>query len=242
MNNQDSLLKLKKEIEQKDYIKQAAGVLKFLESKGLEMCSIGAGFIRYFLTGDGDPNDIDVIYKGPVHFEDAQKYLSEALDKLKIDTEPWDINGIWNLQIRFPNFKTLEEEYPLAFFCTIEAVALKSDGLLHDFSGRGLSDSLTKTLHLINLCNKDLEYSNLRKCAYCLEGCRRIFKFGWKPTEETKDFLLNQVSFWDKLEDNQKSELIKKRIVNKFSVDQYEKAKKVYDMYGWGFIFNDLIK
>ncbi len=236
-NSSAKIIKYIKNIESKKEIVLAAKVLKELELKNLKQPYIASGFIRGFLTKTL-PSDIDIAYVGKVHFKDAQSLLSQVLNELKIKTNNWDVKGIWNAQIDNPQVNSTEKNYLLFYVDSIDSVYLASDGKLHDPTGFGFKDSLNKTLRMNNFLKNGFNYKVKEIVYFCLEGCRRIAKFGWKPTTRSIDLIKYGLPLWQKLRDEEKEYFYKKKILSKYKSEEFSKAKEIYDKYGWGFIFD----
>lgn len=227
-------------IEKNPQIKTAARVLKLLELKGLKQPAIASGYIRGFLT-DTIPTDIDIAYVGDVHFEEAQKYLLEIITQLKLDPTPWDLKGIWNAQIECPEINTTEKNYLIFYVDSIDSVYLASDGKLHDPTGFGFDDAKTKTLRMTDFKSNGFNYSKSKIVYLCLEGCRRIANFGWKPTPKSVELIKSGIELWPQLSQQSKNYFYN-RISKKYPPDQFSDAQKIYKEYGWDFIFPETIK
>ncbi len=240
MKRTESLQILINEIESCEEIKNASLVLKKLEERGLKDTGIASGWIRSFLTGS-PRTDIDIAYVGDVHFELAQGYLEEILSQLGLDKELWDIKGIWNAQIEYPQITSTEMNYLLFYVNSIDCVCLKSDGKLHDVTGNGFSDSQKKILRMNDFTKYDFPFTDSNIVYFCMEGCRRIAKFGWKPTKKSVKLIKTGLDNWKELSGDEKDYFITNKIKKKFSIDEREYAQKVYNEYGWGFLF-DLVK
>jgi hypothetical protein len=228
-------------IEKRKEIKEASLVLKRLEEKGLKEPAIASGWIRGWLTGIA-PSDIDIAYVGDVHFEEAQKYLQEILDSLNIDKTPWDIKGIWNAQLEYPEITTTERNYLLFYVDSIDSVYLASDGKLHDTTGYGFEDAKHKVLRMNDFTKMDFVYRDSKLVYLCLEGCRRVAKFGWTPTEQSIKLIKDGLSLWSKLSESTKKYFIEHKIIAKYQKEEFLKYQAVYNTFGWGFIFDEALK
>jgi hypothetical protein len=71
----------------------------------------------------------------------------------------------------------------------------------------------------------------------CLENCRRLAKFGWTPTERTVERITNSTPRWHELTNDEKNYFIAK-LRTKYSDNERFGAKAIYDLYGWGFVFD----
>lgn len=225
------------EIEQNPQIKIAAHVLKLLEKKGLEQPAIASGYIRGFLTNT-TPTDIDIAYVGKVHYQDAQKYLFEIITQLKLDPGPWDLKGIWNAQIECPEIDTTEKNYLTFYVDSIDSVYLASDAKLHDPTGHGFKDAESKTLRMTDFKSNGFKYSKSKIVYLCLEGCRRIANFNWKPTPKSISLIKSGIELWPQLSQQSKNYFYN-RTSKKYSLDQFSNAQKIYKKYGWDFIFSE---
>jgi hypothetical protein len=225
----------KEDIESLPEVVQAARVLKKLEGHGLEQVVIASGWTRSLLL-NLIPNDIDLSYVGPVHYDKAQQYLAEILSEEGIDSALWDTTGIWNAQIANPAITAIEQHLLRDYVCSIDSVYLASDGRLHDTTGFGFTDALSRTLRLNDLETGDPRSPKAKVYIY-LEGCRRIAKFGWKPTPETVDAISQGTHEWSNLSKEAVLYLID-RLKKKYQPEERAIAQKVYAEYGWGFVFD----
>lgn len=230
-----SVTKLKSSIETKQEIQNATLVLKELENKSIKEPCIASSYTRGFLTGT-KPSDIDIAYIGNIHYTVAQKYLSQVLKKLGINDQNWDVTGIWNAQIAHPEITSTEMNYLLFYVNSIDSIYLASDGKLHDPTGFGFQDSITKTLRMNDFTKMDFRYLNKDVVYLCLEGCRRIAKFNWNPTQESIELIKYGIPLWNKLENTEKEYFYNKKILSKYNFDQLSEVEKIYDKYGWGFV------
>ena len=224
------------EIEALPEVRQAAKVLQELEARGLVEPAIASGWIRAKLTDSYSP-DIDVAYVGPVHYEDAQRYLTQILAELKYDPKSWDIKGIWNAQIAY-GVDNSPEHYLLYYVDSIDTVYLASDGKLHDPTGFGFKDAETRTLRINDYDRRHSIFPVPREeVNICLESCRRITQLGWTPTTDSLDRIKEGVAVWDKLSNDDKEYFVQK-LSRKYKPKERTAAKASYDRFGWGFIFN----
>jgi hypothetical protein len=231
--------RFRKKIELLNEIKTAAKVLKKLEKKGLIQPAIASGWTRGFLTNT-KPSDIDVAYVGNVHYLKAQKYLNQALEELGIDKTPWDIKGIWNAQMEFPEVDSTEQNYLLFYVNSIDSIYLASDGKLHDPTGHGFDDAKKLVLRMNDFEKNDFNYPDNKIVYLCLEGCRRIAKFNWKPTKRSKELILSGLPYWEKLSKKER-DYFYTRTRKKYSSSEQNKAKIIYQKFGWDFVFKPLI-
>lgn len=224
-------------IESRPEVQQAARVLQELKKRGLIEPAIASGWTRGYLT-DFPPSDIDIAYVGPVPYLEAQQHLREVLDELQITSGDWDIEGIWNAQIAY-GVKHTVDNYLLYYVDSIDTVYLAPDGKLYDPTGHGFADARAKILRLNMYDKMDGNTPSPKEEVYiCLEGCRRIAKFGWSPTAESIDRITCGVEQWNLLSEAEQERHIKKKIIGKYATAEFPWAKKIYDHYGWGFVFD----
>lgn len=219
-----------KNIESNPEIIMATSVLKLLEERGLKDVGIASGWIRSFLT-DSPRSDIDIAYVGDIHFEKAQVILDEILTELNLDKSLWDIKGIWNAQLENPQVTTTDMNYLLFYVSSIDSVGLKSDGKLHDITGHGFIDAKNKVLRMNDFTKFNFPYTDGKIVYLCTEGCRRIAKFGWKPTKRSIELIRLGQKKWEKLADTNREYFIR-RIKKKYTTEEHIEAKKVYSKYG----------
>jgi hypothetical protein len=224
------------EIESKSEIIAAANVLKELEKRGLAQPAIASGWIRGFLTGT-KPSDIDIAYVGDVHYDAAQKYLKEIISELHLEHMDWDVTGIWNAQMKNPSVTTTERNYLLFYVCSIDSVYLASDGKLHDATGFGFEDASNKILRMNDFTAMNFQFPNDEIVYFCLEGCRRIVQFKWTPTEHSVELIKSGTEKWLLLSDTEK-QYFYKRLMKKYTEEEMLNAQKIYERYGWGFVFD----
>jgi hypothetical protein len=220
-------------------IVNAARVLAKLEAYGLKEPGIASGFVRSWIANTAK-SDIDVAYVGDVPYHDAQQYLSAVLRELRLDKTRWDIKGIWNIQHQYPQITRTELNFKYLYVCSIDSVYLASDGRLHDTMGTGIEDARKRVLRMNDFRSFDFPYPDDEIVYLCIEGCRRIAKFGWTPTKRSVDLIASGREFWDRLPRKQQSDLLRKRIIAKYRPGQYAAAQQLYDRYGWGFLFSEL--
>ncbi len=225
------------EIEAVPAIQEAARVLQKLGDRGLVEPEIASGWTRGYLIDNPAPTDIDVAYVGSVPYEEAQQHLKDVLDELNIDPSIWDIDGIWNAELAY-GVKSTMQNYLLYYVDSIDSVYLAADGKLHDPTDNGFADAEAKILRLN-------DYDSIEGCKptakeevyICLEGCRRIAKFGWSPTPESKERIVQGISQWNELSADDKQYYYQKKILGKYALGERSLAKEIYDQYGWGFAF-----
>lgn len=224
------------DIEALPEVRQATTVLSALEKRGLVEPAIASGWTRAMLT-DCNRTDIDVAYVGPVHYNDAQKYLREILDELGFDPDPWDINGIWNSQMAY-GVKHTVEDYLLNYVCSIDSVYLASDGKLHDPTGFGFKDGEAKLLRINEYDRQDGRIPTAFEETYvCIQGCRRIAQHGWRITPASKKRIIEGVSAWSELTDDQRAEFTQ-NLGKKIPLSARKEAQLSFAKFGWGFIFD----
>ena len=223
-------------IEDLPKVKEAAAVLRILEENGLGEPVIAAGWTRSLVCG-GTTVDIDVSYVGEVHFERAQDVLTRALEVVNPSSKDmWDVKGIWNAQMAYGVVRTVDNLL-LHYLNSIDSIYLAADGKLHDPTGFGFQDAGTKTLRindydLVGRTPTASEHVNV-----CIENCRRLAKFGWRPTERAVERIKQGVVYWDQLSEKEVAYFIGK-LKTKYDEQQRLQARLVYDEYGWGFIFD----
>lgn len=224
------------EVESLQAVKDAAKVLRALESHGIKEAAIAAGWTRSLLT-DGTTSDIDVSYVGDIHYEQAQEILAQTLDEVSpANREMWDVKGIWNAQIAY-GVKHTVDNFLLYYLNSIDSVYLASDGKLHDPTGFGFDDAQTKTLRINDYDLDGRSTTPSEEVNVCLENCRRLAKFGWVPTKRTIERLRAGAPRWNELNGDEVAYFVKK-LGTKYSVSERENAKKIYNKYGWGFVFD----
>lgn len=224
------------EIEQLPEVKSAVNVLRLLESKGIKEAAIAAGWTRSLISG-GTTSDIDVSYVGNIHYEDARIILSEVLNEVNPpNKQMWDVKGIWNAEIAY-GVKHTVDNFLLYYLNSIDSVYLASDGRLHDTTGFGFQDAETKILRINDYDLIDRTTTASEEVNVCLENCRRLAKFGWTPTERTVERITNGAGRWNELSQDERSYFINK-LKTKYSQSERSHAKVIYDLYGWGFIFD----
>jgi hypothetical protein len=226
------------EIESLATVQEATHVLQMLEHRGLKEPAIASGWTRGFLT-DIEPSDIDIAYVGPVAPEDAQQHLRDVLGKLSINPDPWDINGIWNAELAYGVQRTVEN-YLLYYVNSIDTVYLATDGKLHDPTGYGFADAAAKVLRLNTYDSKNGRTPTASEEVYvCLEGCRRIAKFGWTPTPASIHRIQRGVARWQALLPAEQDRFVHKKIIGKYAAQQRSTTvRSIYERYGWGFVFD----
>lgn len=232
----ENLIPNPQEIEIQEPIRTATEVLKRLEVIGLKEPAIAGGWIRGWLTGM-TPTDIDVAYVGDIDFNKAQMYLVAILDQLGLDKSPWDIKGIWNAQMENSLITSTEMNYHLFYVDSIDSVCLKSDGKLHDITGHGFSDAQEKILRMNDFTKYNFPYSDSKIIWLCLEGIRRIAKFGWIPTERSGELIQIGLPKWKHLSSKSK-EYFMRRMNEKYTPPEMQMVRDIYSNYGWDFILD----
>src|SRR5262249_2335083 len=66
-----------------------------------------------------------------------------------------------------------------------------------------------------------------------LESCRRIFRHGLRPTEESEGLVRSSVSRWSELDEDRVAYWIR-RIRKKYLPNELSAARPAYERYGWG--------
>lgn len=224
------------EIENLSEVQASAQVLSELESCGIKEAAIAAGWTRTLIAG-GNTSDIDVSYVGDIHFEDAQAILAEVLDRVNPpNRQMWDVKAIWNAEIAY-GVKHTVDNFLLYYLNSIDSVYLASDGKLHDPTGYGFQDAETKTLRINDYDLDGRTTTASEEVNVCLENCRRIAKFGWTPTDRTVKRITESVPRWIELNNDERNYFVTK-LMTKYSDQERLGAKAIYDLYGWGFIFD----
>jgi hypothetical protein len=223
------------EIESLPEVIQAVEVLKHLEEGGLNEVAIASGWTRGFLTNT-TPTDIDIAYVGSVHFSEAQVLLKSILAKLAINPDAWDIAGIWNAQLAKPYITSIRDHFLRDYVCSIDSVYLASDGKLHDATGFGFHDAANKVLR-INPLIVNPPYTPRELVYIYLESCRRITRFGWSPTEDGAQTIRQGTALWQQLSPDDRAYFLT-RITKKYTPNEYDYSRSIYDQYGWGFVFD----
>ena len=226
------------EVEAHPQIQSASAVLTGLEQRGLRQAAIASGWTRAFLT-DTKPSDIDVSYVGTVHYLEARQHLKEVLAEQGVDPTDWDIEGIWNAELMYPEVKWIKQNFQRYYVSSIDSVYLAADGKLHDTTGYGFADAATKTLRLNDYPDPVYPYSLRDQVYFLLEGCRRIAKLGWFPTEESAYRIKEGIPLWSMLNEEDYA-YFKRRVGKKYQVEERPEAKAIYEQYGWGFVFDML--
>ncbi|HUB93619.1 MAG TPA: hypothetical protein VMB52_03895 [Verrucomicrobiae bacterium] len=228
---------LANKIETLPAVQSAVQVLRRLKQRGLREPAIASGWTRGYLVGI-EPSDIDVAYVGLVAPKTAQRYIRETLAELNLDPTPWDIAGIWNAQLAYGVTHTVEN-YLLYYVDSIDTVYLGADGKLHDPTGYGFTDAAAKILRINTYDSTSGRRPTAQDEVYvCLEGCRRIAKFGWTPTTESIDRIRRGASRWHELSATEQTYYIRRKVIGKYSPKEYDTIRPSYDTYGWGFVFD----
>lgn len=224
------------EIESLSEVRQAAKVLRGLETHGIKQPAIAAGWTRSLLTGAAT-KDIDVSYVGSVHYTEAQAILGQVLDEVNPTNKGiWDVKGIWNAELAYGVTRTVDN-FLLYYLNSIDSVYLASDGKLHDPTGFGFDDARTQTLRINDYDLDGRTPTSSEEVNVCLENCRRLARFGWTPTERTVERIKAGVKSWDRLDPDEKAYFVSK-LKTKYDQKERDSAQDVYDLYGWGFVFD----
>ena len=231
----------KHQIEADKEVIAVSKVLKQLEQRGLKEPCIASGWTRAWLT-DTVKSDIDIAYVGKIDYDIAKKFLKEIINKEQLMYLNWDINGIWNAEIACPVIKTTKLHYLIYYVCSIDSVYLASDGQLYDPTGYGFQDAENKILRMHDFQKIDFNYLPVDIVYFCLEGCRRIAKFGWAPTERSNELILFGTKLWKKLSKTDKEYFYQKKIIKKFNKEEWASLSDKYNEYHWGFIFDETEK
>lgn len=225
------------DIENNPQVIRVANVLKTLESKGLKEASVASGWIRGWLTGT-TPSDIDIAYIGDVNYQKAQNILTNVLEEENIEASNWDVKGIWNVSEDRTDIQSVADYYMYFYINSIDCVYLGSEGKLHDLTGYGFNDGATRTLRMNEFTNNKYAYENKDIVYFCLEGCRRITKFGWTPTKRSVDLIRYGIPLWNTLSKKDKNYFYNNKIRKKYEIFEFDRAREIYTKYGWGFIFD----
>jgi hypothetical protein len=224
------------EVEALPEVIEATRVLQRLEARGLVEPVIASGWTRAKLTG-GHTKDIDVSYVGPVHYKEAQVMLREVLDEFGYDPAPWDIDGIWNAEMSYGVTHSVDNLL-LYYVDSVDSIYLASDGRLHDPTGFGFADVQAKILRVNPYDTQNgRQPTPSEDVNVCLEACRRVAKFNHMPTPESVTRMKAGVANWDKLTDMEKTYFVRK-LASKFTPHERPKMQKIYQTYGWGFVFD----
>lgn len=224
------------DIEKLPEVQASARVLRELEARGVNEAAIAAGWTRTLIAG-GNTKDIDVSYVGDIHYEDAQGILAQVLAEVNPpNRDMWDVKGVWNAEIAYGVEHTVDN-FLLYYLNSIDSVYLASDGRLHDPTGYGFQDAETKTLRINDYDLGRRMTTASEEVNVCLENCRRLAKFGWTPTDRTVERITEGVPRWLELTDAEKKYFIIK-LGNKYSPQERPSVRVVYDLYGWGFVFD----
>ncbi len=226
-------------IEQLEIIKKVAFVLKELENNGISQACVASGFTRSFLAKTPQ-SDIDIAYYSDVDYKKAREIFTKIIKNHNLTNLDWDFT-IYNVKQMNQLYNSVEDMYLALFVNSIDTVYLNSRGHLIDPTGYGFNDSINRILRMNNYLTNGYDYTDSSIVYVCIEGCRRIYKFNWKPTEESIKLIKYGAKYWDKLSNSDKSYFLNKRIKSKFNTSEYEKASKIYQEFGWGFLF-DLAK
>ena len=225
-----------KEIEKLPEVQASARVLGELEARGLNEASIGGGWTRTLVAG-GDTKDIDISYVGNIHYEDAQGILAQVLEEVDPPNRAmWDVKGIWNAELA-DGIEHTVENFLLNYLNSIDSIYLASDGRLHDPTGYGFLDAKMKVLRINDYDISKGATTASKEVYVCLENCRRIAKFGWAPTTRTVERITECVSRWPELSEDELNYFVS-RLRTKYSVKERPSAHAVYNLYGWGFVFD----
>lgn len=226
------------QVESKPEVKEVSRILQILGEKGIGDPVVAGGWIRHRLTGDRS-SKIDLAYVGNKHFIHAQHILKDTLVSLNQDSEQWNIEGMWNVQLEYPEITNSKRNIQLFYVNSIDSVYLAIDGKLHDSTGHGFKDAQNRILRMNDYPNMGFRYSNFKVAYLCLEGCRRIAQFGWTPTTESIDLIRFGIENWNRISSYERYYFIKNKLYGKYTTEELEKVKPIYDKYGWGFVIDE---
>ena len=224
------------EIESLPEVQASARVLAELETRGINEAAIAGGWTRTLVAG-GDTKDIDISYIGSVHYEDAQGILAQVLEEINPPNRAlWDVKGIWNAELA-DGIKHTVDNFLLYYLNSIDSIYLASDGKLHDPTGHGFLDAKMKVLRMNNYDIRKGAITASKEVYVCLENCRRMAKFGWTPTARTVERITGSVPRWSELSKDEMDYFVL-RLRTKYSDQDRQSARAVYDVYGWGFVYD----
>jgi hypothetical protein len=213
-------------------VRRVAAILARLRERGLREPAVASGFIRTHLLGV-PPTDVDVHYVGDVPTAVAEGWLAEVLAEAQLSERDWDI---WNFTEHDPRITSTEFGYRAHFVSTIDCVYLGADRALHDLTGRGVADARTRTLELCHLDVTEYAFSVGQLCYSYLEGCRRMFLYGLRPTSRSAEALRANAPLWQQCPAVDRAYLVR-RLHNKLTAAQRVAAQPLYASFGWGEIF-----
>jgi hypothetical protein len=211
-----------------------ASVLGQLAARGLGDPAVASGYIRCHLLGV-PPTDVDIHYVGEVPTATAQAWLHEALAAAGILDGEWDI---WNFTEHDARISSVAYGYCVHFVSTIDCVCLAADGMLHDTTGRGVADAEARILAFTHLGVADYPYTPGQLCYLYLEGCRRMFLYGWTPTSASAAALRGNADLWGQASAADRRYL-RERVAQKLTADQRHAAQPFYASYGWDAVFDE---
>lgn len=224
-------------IESAYEVQQTARVLLRLVDYGLKEPAVAAGYTRSLMTGTHTA-DIDVSYVGDVPYQKAQNILRTVLDEIHPDNyDMWDIEGIWNTQAAYGVEHTVEN-FLLYYLNSVDSIYLAADGHLHDPTGYGFHDATYRILRINEYDRMDVRIPTAtEEVNVCLENCRRIAKFGWRPTPHSIERIKNSIHMWEQL-DVQQKDYFTHKLSKKYQPSERKAARAIYHQYGWGFVFD----
>lgn len=149
----------------------------------------------------------------------------------------WDVDGIWNAELAYGVHHTADN-FRLYYLNSIDSVYLASDGHFHDPTGFGIHDAVTKTLrmNMYDIADGRTPTASEHVNA-CLENCRRIAKFDWRPTPKSTARIKNGVRYWRQLSHEQTQYFIRK-LATKYLPVERPQARSLYAEFGWEFVFD----
>ena len=226
-------------VEKLQEVEEVTQVLKLLEQAGLKQASVASGWTRGFIA-EAKPSDIDIAYVGDVHYEKAQIILKDIIRSLGYENKNWDVDGIWNVSMAYKDVDTVEKNYLIYYVDSIDTVYLRADGKLIDPTGYGFKDALNKILRMNDFTKNGYNYPNKDIVYLCLEGCRRIAKFGWRQSSESISLIKSGVPLWNTLSSIEKGYFLTKKLKAKYNPAEYGSAQKIYSQFGWEFVFDNI--
>lgn len=224
-------------IESRQDVRQTAEVLRRLAAHGLSEPAIAAGWTRSLIAG-GSTTDIDVSYVGDIPYIEARTILRVALDEVQpANRAMWDVEGIWNAQTAYGVTHTIDN-FLLYYLNSIDSVYLAADGKLHDPTRHGFEDAAA---HVLRMNMYDMQHGRTptpsEHVNTCLENCRRIAKFGWRPTAKSIERISTSTVYWQQLGEDEQYYFVRK-LARKYTPTERAHAQSVYAQYGWGFVFD----
>lgn len=219
------------QIIQQPEVIAAAQVLARLEQLGLQEPAIASGWTRGWLM-DYNRSDIDIAYVGDMPYQHAQQLFPQVITELGLEHMDWDAEGIWNAQQEDPVITSTARNYILYYVCSIDCVYLASDGQLHDLTGYGFTDAEQGILRMNDFTNMNFDYKPSKLVYLAMEGCRRMLKFGWRPTDESIDLIRLGASYWEMLQDHERQYFYRK-LLKKYQPDELTALMPQFAQLGW---------